>query len=217
MKEIKITKDHLVPFVSKDETRPGLADVFRQHGYVIASDGHLLIRVPENIVDDLAQIPEQGLPNTDNVIPKELPCNRPITKDCLLKSLAKAPKVEEKEKCEDCHGSGKVEWTYEARDGYEYTDKFECPVCGGKGHHGMTGELVPDPQQLYSLAGGIMNPECLNDLIRVMETFKVKKMSLRSSDSYKAIFTIGEIQILRAFVVIENEDRLLPEEIINIK
>lgn len=217
MAEIKITKDLLIPFVSKDETRPGLADVFRQHGYVIASDGHLLIRVLENMVDDLAQISEQGLPNTDSIIPKELPWNKTITKDCLLKALTKAPKVEEKIKCEDCHGSGKVEWTYEAQNGHEYTDNFECPVCHGKGHHGVTGKLVPDPQQLYSLAGGAMNTECLYDLIRVMETFKVKKMLLRSSDNFKAMFTIGEVQVLKAFVIIEGEDKPLLDEMINIR
>lgn len=217
MADIKITKDLLKPFVSQDETRPGLTDIFRQYGYVVASDGHIMIRIPENMVDDWYNIIQKNHPNSESIIPKELPWNKPFTKGCLKKALAKAAKVDEKIKCQDCQGSGMVEWTYESQDGREYTDKFKCPVCQGKGNLGITGRLVPDPEQLYSFAGGIMNTECLNDLIRVMDTFKVKKITLRSSDNFKAMFTIGRIQVLKAFVVIEGEDKPLLEKIINIK
>ena len=42
-------------------------------------------------------------------------------------------------------------------------------------------------------------------------------MSQRSSDNFKAMFTIGEVQILKTFVIIEGEDKPLLDEMINIR
>lgn len=35
--------------------------------------------------------------------------------------------------CSECEGSGYVEWTYESKDGEEYSEIHDCPVCQGRG------------------------------------------------------------------------------------
>lgn len=217
MAEIIITKKMLEPFVSKDGSRPALENVFRQKGYVVASDGHILIRVPEGMVKDFDAIPLQATPNVDAIVREDMPLDIPLTKALIEKKIKEAPQVREKETCEDCQGTGKVEWNYEDKEGFLHTEKFDCPVCKGRGYLSETGRMVPDPEQLFSLAGGLMNTECLDAIIKVMEAFKVSKVAIRASDNYKAMFTIGDIQVLRTFVILDEDARAKLDDVICIK
>jgi len=212
-----ITKKMLEPFTSKDGSRPALERIFRQNDYVIASDGHVLVRIPEGTVENYADIPIQEMPHVSAIVPTETPLDVTLTKALIEKKLKLAPQVKGKVTCEECNGSGNVEWYHDGKDGVQYTKSFKCPVCMGKGWTEETENLVPDPEQLFSFSGGFMNPECLNDIIKVMNTFGVAKMKIRATDNYKVMFAIGDIQILRAFVVLSNEDKTKLNNAIKIK
>ena len=216
MKENIITKERLEPFVLKDDPREILNKVFRQNGYVVASDGHILIRVPEGRVKDADHIPVQDLPHINSILPSETPLDIPLTKSLIKKKIEEAPTVADKLKCKDCEGSGKVEWYYDDKEGCQHTDTFKCPVCKGKGYVSETGRMIPDPRQLFSLADGLMDAECLDNIVKVMDVFKVTKVCIRASDEYKIMFTIGDIQVLKTYIMKSGEE-LCSGSVIRIK
>lgn len=61
-----------------------------------------------------------------------------------------------------------------------------------------------------------MDTECLDNIVKVMDVFKVTKVCIRASDEYKIMFTIGDIQVLKTYIVKSGEE-LCSGSVIRIK
>ena len=109
---------------------------FYKDGYVVATDSAILVRVPHNALKEKFCMPElkQRLPD----FPKpncdfELPLAKLVE---ILKSIPEEEQVPvhgTAAECDECGGSGTVEWVYEDSDGEEYREDFNCPICNGRG------------------------------------------------------------------------------------
>lgn len=117
-------------FYIKDEFRPEISSPFEVDGYVVASNGYVLIRVRKNKVDFEYDVSKKG-PDMTGIIPE-------YNRNSLLhldKQFFDAYKtVDEYEdlmkhvECYKCRGKKVVEWTHEG-----FKKLSACPVCSGKG------------------------------------------------------------------------------------
>lgn len=107
----------LKPFCSSDRSRPYLHKPFSAHGFTWATNGHILVRVPQR-----ADAPEQLTPNCQKIITQT---NFEVPFRALGNLKLPKPKIQDCSRCEgrgvlhdcpdcqcfcdDCDGSGKVE------------------------------------------------------------------------------------------------------------
>lgn len=135
---MKREKDFFNCFVDKDdEYLPSFCHrPFYRDGYVVATDRVILIRAK---YDDLKGVYVQE----DK--PKRLPdfpepnCDFQLSLSKLVDTIKSIPEEEyvnvygKDAECDECEGSGRVEWTYEDSDGEEHLEDFDCPICDGRG------------------------------------------------------------------------------------
>lgn len=112
----------LLPFCSKDETRPILMSPFNANGYTYATDGAILVRVPA--------LPEWETKESD---PKPPGCSKmyqdfPARNDPRFVPLKGQPTGEEMVTCSRCHGSGAIICE-------EFREPDFCPNCDGEKTH----------------------------------------------------------------------------------
>lgn len=173
-------------------------------GWVYASNLHIAIRIKKKKVGvdfpstytPYAGAEERRYPNLP--IPTDH-FKATISLKALKKAMNRVPEVEEENICEECHGSGRVEWEYEAEDGEVYNDTFDCPVCHGQGDLGKTGRKIKDPK-FYLLIEGMAYPQIeITPLIKAMEMLKIDsiKAVARSCGNLKLV--VGDdIEIIMA-------------------
>lgn len=110
---------------------------FYRDGYVIATDRAILVRAPYESLRELYVNEDKN--------PKGLPdfpasnCSFNLPLNILVDTIKSIPAEEtiavegKAAECDECEGTGSVEWTYEDYDGNEHKQDFDCPVCGGRG------------------------------------------------------------------------------------
>lgn len=123
-------------FIEDSGWNPCPKQPFYRDGYVYATNRMVLVRVPYK---DLTRLYEP-----DKVI-KTLPtfpeptCSLNLPISTIIDILKSIPAIEEVRvegkdaECDECEGSGSVEWTYEDSDGEEHFEHFDCPICKGMG------------------------------------------------------------------------------------
>jgi len=109
---------------------------FERNGFVYASDARIMVRVEKSLCEE-SYDPQGG--------PKSLPSfpapeiNYKLDLKELIEVLKSIPRYEtvavsgKEAECDECEGSGEVEWTYEDSSGEEHSKNFYCPICGGGG------------------------------------------------------------------------------------
>ncbi len=207
---MKIKRKDLQPFCETSELRPKLMKPFRQHGFVCATDGHLLVRIPESQVERytlVADLPPTGGQNvnTQAVIPDPVPqiCES-LTPELLAKAINKAPKIDEFTPCECCHGDGNVDWEYEDWDGNQYERWDECPVCHGSGHAEPTGKKVTDPDSLFVVCGHVLSYKEAQLLHQALAVCHLTTAYVREREKNAPLFlTADGIQIIVTTVIEE--------------
>lgn len=108
-------------------------------GYIYATDLYKVIRV-EKSKCNLEYEPHKHQPTKYTEIFPQPECSLTLNVKDFVKEIAKIPfsevvKFGEKEcMCEDCNGSGWVEWFYEDKSGEEHYSDYSCPVCEGTGY-----------------------------------------------------------------------------------
>lgn len=135
---MKAINDFLLgQFTSNDELRPVFMFPNLKDGLVCASDGHVLISIPE---DELAlkYNSSEKYPDCDKIISdmeKETLRGIKVDIETLAKELAKCRFEADKLvlKCKECKGSGNVEWEYEDRECNTHYLTEDCPLCDGEG------------------------------------------------------------------------------------
>lgn len=122
-------------FYTKDELRPKISSPFEADGYVVASNGHVLIRVRKNRVDFEYDASNKG-PDMTGIIPEYnrnslLQLNKQFFD--VYKTVDEYEDVIKNVECYKCRGKRVVEWTHES-----YKKLSACPICSGKGFHEKT-------------------------------------------------------------------------------
>lgn len=149
---MKAINDFLLgQFTSHNELRPVLMFPNLKDGLVCASDGHVLISIPE---DELAlrYNSSEEYPDGDKIISdmeKETLRSIKVDIETLAKELAKCRFEADKLvlKCKECKGSGNVEWEYEDREYNSHYLTENCPLCDGTG---KDEQMHPYPKMIAS-------------------------------------------------------------------
>lgn len=124
-------------FTCVDKLRPRLASPNLKDGIVYASDGHVLIAIPDSELS-LNYPTNEKYPSADKLLKEAiLNCTESISVQIsdVVKELVRARIKVDSDfiNCKDCEGSGEVEWEYTSKNGYTHTIEEECPVCHGEG------------------------------------------------------------------------------------
>lgn len=94
--------------------------------------------------------------------------------------------TEEMEECEECKGSGEVEWEYTDIDGQTHYRYFDCPVCDGKGGtEGVfesTGFMIPTDDSIVRIGKLFFRGILAQKLLWAMEYFNVDKAAFAEGD-----------------------------------
>lgn len=142
-------------FINKDNRDPRFQEPFMNINYdgeIWATDAHSLLIVNKKCLggiyiyrENKLRLPELGSEN----------CNTIITQDALRLALKECPQEDEEistgqyRHCEECDGTGMVEWEYQDSKGDTHTQDFDCPLCYGTGESNKpvmkkTGRKIPD-------------------------------------------------------------------------
>lgn len=188
----------LLAYVSKSDVG-AINHLFRQDGYVVATDGHILLRVKESAVADGETVQAQDAPNVARVMPKEMMAKpRRLSVAKIEQALEQAPKVKAREECHDCGGSGFVTWRFEGEED-EYEKEDRCPCCHGRGYKETSGEPIPDPKQVYSILNHEYETIHLQRIISVMRNVtKTDYLTIVSSNTYVLMMQSGAMELLIA-------------------
>ena len=175
-------------FFSTDEMRPIMSKVFYTGNYAAATNGWICIRwenktfKTHNAIDIESVYPtfENPVPITFNIGDyKEFKINLPLIRENI--------------ECQECEGSGEVEWEYKH---YEMMD--ECPKCDGKGHwEGFN--MVPNTRINYDLIVVVLSQKCLDILCKFLgqyEGLESIKLTVERDNPLKVYAKIEEYEIL---------------------
>lgn len=124
-------------FTGNDELRPNMMFPNLKDGVVCASDGYVLICIPEDELT-LKYNTSENYPNAVKLISDfedEPTCSIKVEVESLAKELAKCRLEVDKFilKCKECNGSGNVEWEYEDNNRETHYTQHDCPLCDGTG------------------------------------------------------------------------------------
>lgn len=179
-----------ISFDPNDEIRPYMAHPFIQGGYVYATEGHWLIRIPISIVPDtvLCQYTEQDMPNCTAVIPDEFDMDETITYNMVRAVFDSVPMEKvcntELVECKECYGTGMVTYTYYASDCKAYEMEGECPMCEGSGtveeDNPDDYKIAKDERALISIKDRLVYAKTIFWLEGVMANLGLKKIHLRT-------------------------------------
>jgi len=139
-------------FTGHDESRPVLMFPNLKDGLVCASDGHVLISIPEDELT-LQYNSVEKYPNGHKLVSdmeKETLRSIKVDIETLGKELARCRFEADKLiiKCKECNGSGNVEWEYEDRERDTHYRTEDCPLCDGTGEDEQN---HPFPKMIVSL------------------------------------------------------------------
>lgn len=198
---------------SDDFYRPALEKPFKQDGYLIATDAHILMAVhPEDAskfdypdyADNETRSKEKGgyrVPDALSVVkPDERKPYGPsdefslnVIRDALEKA-GKDPIYEEAEcQCEECGGTGKVQDSYYAMATQsDYEVEFECPVCDGTGTvMKETDEVIGhefSKNQGVGMFGKYFTPTILQKLVTACEALGLNALRLVNFETHSLTF-----------------------------
>lgn len=133
--KIKNEADLLNKFCDKTHIKKKYTEPFFnvKYGEVWSTDGFSLIQINTKVL--VNKYPEEivSLPVL------ECPCKKGITIEAINKALDTCPKFEEEivlqdaVECEDCNGTGEVNWEFTDNGGFTHRFEYDCPVCDGSG------------------------------------------------------------------------------------
>lgn len=194
-------KEILDLFVGHEPLRPILHKPFRQGGYIFASNGKVIIRVDQKIVDRPEQFEATDKVNALTLFHHGDNCDVTITADKLTEVLGRVPQGVS---CQDCSGTGHVDFSFRSRRGNKYYIESECPVCDG------TGIIDPYFKYVTKLGKGYY---VMNHLSVLLQTAKLMGLDtitkVHDSDSLMNIFRFTPEVTVGIVTSIVNEREIL--------
>lgn len=197
----KIPVDLLNLFVAPADTmRPQFRTPYEcKDGWVYASNLHIAIRIKKELIGvDFPSTYAEGRNYPKLPIPTD-PFEATISLKALKRAMKKLPEVDEVKICDECNGSGRVEWEYEAEDGEMYYDTFDCPVCHGMGDFGKTGRKVKDTHAYFLIEDMAYPYVEILPLIKVMEMLGIENIKAVARSCGNLRLVVGDyLEIIMA-------------------
>lgn len=107
--------------------------------------------------------------------------------------------IEEGGECEECGGSGEVEWEYTDLDGKSHFHDNDCPVCNGDGmFEGVcksTGFMIPTEDSTVRIGKSFFRGIEAQKLLWTMEYFNVDKAEFSESEKSVSVTLDNGVQI----------------------
>lgn len=170
--ELFCDKEHY----NKKSHEPFLNVVYNE---VWATDGYMVVAVKPELVS--GRYRENRLPmNT----PFGKACDRTVTLKAIKDALAKLPMVEEEEiedvDCDECDGSGEVEYEYVDKGGVTHEVTADCPICFGTGYVDgapkKTGEMIADFCTPIKLGEAYIMAHRISKIAQAMELLGIDEL-----------------------------------------
>ena len=159
-----------------------------QHKKVFATDGIILIMMNPSMLSESYEEIEK--PSIYTVFRDSV--DGYFTLEALKKVLASFAMEEEQvvteggRECEECEGSGEVEWEYTDQDGEIHFRDSDCPVCHGDGMFEdvfkSTGFMIPTEDSIVRIGKLFFRGILAQKLLWAMEYFNVDKAAFAEGD-----------------------------------
>lgn len=172
-----------------------------QHKKVFSTDGYIVIFINPNML--LGSYEESEFPSIRKMTLTS--AEGYFTFESLKKTLESFGMEEEQviiEKggeCEECGGSGEVEWEYTDLDGESHFHDDDCPVCNGDGTtEGVfknTGFMMPTEDSTVRIGKSFFRGIEAQKLFWTMEYFKVDKAAFSESAKSVSVTLDNGVQI----------------------
>lgn len=126
-------------FTGHADNTPEWQEEPRPHGvFIIATNTRILMRIKREMCERQYHAHSYQPTAFDRIFPQPN-CELILSVEECAAAINKIPGFERiavsgvDAKCDECDGSGEVEWTYESHDGEDFTEYHDCPICDGKG------------------------------------------------------------------------------------
>lgn len=184
-------------FVSKDELRPKICAPSKENDFIISTDGHSIIRIPEKNCF-LKYTETENYPKNINKMFYEFEHNEihTIPVNDFLSQIFKCELQYETELCNECNGSGEKKCECCGKDG-------DCNECDG---YGVVESSFPFKKMQLSgekvkWFGKTINPAFLyrvyNTAINIgAKTIHIQNNNMQNNENSKLMFSIGDIDII---------------------
>lgn len=181
--------DLLSQFMANPEERAQLASPHYEDGYVIASDGHKLIKAPDKYFDVIPQ-PFDRFPKWKNIVPDYngtvgiIPCKK------ILGTISMMPKYDFYKDCWQCDGGGRVECNY------GHTHK--CDECRGSGKDSeLVGKRIDINKDVVGINDAIYNHALWLDVVKVANILKETNIIIHHVSTTRAtVCYVADIMFL---------------------
>lgn len=188
-----------------DKNRIQYNNPFNQNGNVYQTDFQTLIECPKDKIDFPWSNPEgnkcsdMSMVVPENNMFKKVILNSELIHDCRTEDDYDV--IRPRKECEECNGTGLVEWSYDSTTNGNYTDDFDCPECHGRG--GCKEITQPNgkkkfPENIYFKIGVcVFSSYMISRLDTISKLLEADVYLISQSESSKAsLFNIGYLKIL---------------------
>ena len=175
-----------------------------QHKKVFSTDGYIVIFINPNML--LGSYEESEFLSIRKITLN--PAEGHFTIESLKKTLESFGMEEERViieqggECEECNGSGEVEWEYTDQDGEIHFLDSDCPVCNGDGTtkdvFKNTGFMMPTGNSLVRIGKSFFRGFVAQKLLWTMEYFNVDKAGFSEGEKTICFTLKNGVQIVVA-------------------
>jgi hypothetical protein len=163
--------------------------------HLVATNGVQLLRMPIDKGWDVSGITDVPIKIKDSFFTQN--CELSISVSAIKEAVSQVPKkdVRVTKECDECDGSGEVEWKYKH---YELT--HDCPKCDGHGNV-FTGEVLKDQPDYKEICFKVLNvyfsPKYFQGLLSACEFENTESISVLSNNKSEAnYFKVGGIDFI---------------------
>ena len=166
-------------FCDCSENRTGFNHPFLQGKYVIGTDAHVALLLPREEVDSTLY-EKQDKPNMQLLIGGEKkPLMEISTKDLVAAFRELKDKIDNIDRrCQECKGSGTVEYHYWDRFSDLHTKDLDCPICHGNGERDIHDFFSKKRYQYIINDKHSLTYPTMRHIMELIDYFNLEKVTL---------------------------------------
>lgn len=208
----------LYSIIKYDDHRYWMQRPFTIENNVYSTDACIIIQVPKDSVGFFNKCEKESsmkiILNYFDFTPEKI---MTINMQDLKDAISEIPLVDEilnediEGKCEECYGTGEVEWEYEG-----YHNDFDCPVCDGNGtipelKKEKTGRKIKAPNYFIDINFNRIKSYLIEELINIATSLNTKKIEVihQISSNKPICFQVGIAKIIMMPVNQTNEQKII--------